>query len=69
MDRLPNGLTDESDEVWMWRNFPVIQMFGKFHTAILMGILTVNLADGWTDRTDDGHTNGQMEFQVESCFG
>ena len=69
MDRLPNGLTDESDEVWMWRKFPVIQMFGKFHTAILMGILTVNLVDGWTDRTDDGHTNGQMEFQVESCFG
>ena len=29
----------------------------------------MNLADGWTDRTDDGHTDGQMEFKVESCFG
>ena len=51
--------------VWMERNFPGFQMFGKFHTAILMGIFTMNLADGWTDRTDDGHTDRQMEFQVE----
>ena len=33
------------------------------------GIFSVNLADGWTNATDEGHTNGQMEFQVESHFG
>ena len=33
------------------------------------GIFTVNSADGWMDRTDDGHTGGQTEFQVESCLG
>ena len=32
-------------------------------------IFTVNLADGWTDRTDDRHTDGWMEFQVESHLG
>ena len=26
----------------------------------------MNLADGWMDRTDDEHTDGHMEFQVES---
>ena len=28
-------------------------------TAILMGIFTASLADGWTDRTDDRHTDRQ----------
>ena len=43
--------------------------FGKLHPAILMGIFTVKLADGWMDGMDNGHTDGQMEFQVESCLG
>ena len=63
-DRLTHGLTDKSDDVHMERNFCVKLTFGK-----LMGIFTMNSADGWTDRTDDGHTDGQMEFQVESCLG
>ena len=54
MDRLPVGLTDESNDVWMDRNFPRYWVLGKFCTPILMGIFTVNLADGWMDRTDDG---------------
>ena len=29
----------------------------------------MNLADGRMDRTDDGHTDGQTEFQLESHFG
>ena len=68
-DKLPGGLTDESDEVQMEGNFPINWNFRKFHTVILVGIFTVNLADGWTDGTDDGHTEGQMEFQVESHLG
>ena len=66
MDRLLDGLTDESDDVQTERNFPGFWSFGKFHTAILVGILTMNLADGWMDGTDDRHTDRQMEFQVES---
>ena len=69
MDGLPDGFADKSDDVWMDRNFPQIQTFRKFHTAILVGIFTMNLADGWTDRAYNGHTDGQMEFQVESCLG
>ena len=65
-DGLPAGLTDESDEVWMERNFPGFWMFGKFHLAIHVGIFTMNLSHGLTDRTDDGHTEKQAEFQVES---
>ena len=51
------------------RDFPWDLDFGKFHPAILMGIFTVTLADGWMDRMDDGHTDGQIDFQVESCLG
>ena len=29
-DRLPDGLTDESNDVWIKRNFPMIWTFGKF---------------------------------------
>ena len=65
-DGLPDGSTDKSDDVWMERNFPRIWTFQKFHTAILLGNFTMNLAGGWTDRTDNGHTDGQMEFQVEA---
>ena len=43
-------------------------MFGKFHTGILVGIFTMNLADGRTDRMD-GQSDVQMEFHVEACFG
>ena len=56
-DRLPDGSTDKSDDVWMERNFPGIQKFGIFYTGILVGIFTVNLADGWMDAVDNGHTN------------
>ena len=58
MGRLPNGLTDKSIDVQMERIFPRVSCFRKFHTGILIGIFTVNLADGWTDGTDDGHTAG-----------
>ena len=44
-DRLPDGLTDKSDYVWMERNFPRIQIIGKLHTVILVGIFSINLAD------------------------
>ena len=59
-DRLPDGLTDESDDVQMEGNFPRNRPFGKFHTAILVGIFTLILADGWMDGMDgmdDGHTD------------
>ena len=68
MDRLPNQSTDESNDVWMERSFPGFSCFGKFCTGILISIFTMNLADGWMDGTDDGHTDRQTEFQVESCF-
>ena len=42
----------------MERNFPGIQTFGRLHMGILISIFTMNLADGWTDGTDDGHTDG-----------
>ena len=31
-----------------------------------MGIFTVNLAHGSMDETDDAHTEGWTEFQLES---
>ena len=68
-DRLPDGLTDESNDVWTERNFPGIHMFGKFHTGILIGIFTMNLADGWADGTDNGHTDREMEFPLDSYLG
>ena len=58
MDRLSDGLTDESDEVQMERNCPGLWMFGKYCPPILMGIFTMNLADGWMDGTEDRHTVG-----------
>ena len=67
--RLSDGLTDKSNDVQMERNFPRIGTFGKFHTGILISIFAMNSADGWMDRTNDGHTDGQMEFQVESHLG
>ena len=68
-DRLPDGLTDESDDVQMERIFPMHWSFRKFHPAILMVIFTMNLAHGWMDGMDDRHTDGWMEFQVESHLG
>ena len=56
-DRLPGGSTDESDDVGMERNFPGFWMLGKFNTVILVGIFTVNLADGWMNGTDNRHTD------------
>ena len=40
--------------------------FRKFHTVVVMGIFAMNLADGWTDRMDDGHTDRWTELHVES---
>ena len=68
-DRLPDGLTDKSIDVQMERSFPRFLCFGKLHTGILIGIFTMNLADGRTDGTDNRHTDRQTEFQAESCFG
>ena len=65
-DSLPDGSTDQSDDVWMERNFPGSWTFRTFHAAILMVIFTVNFADGWMDGTDNRHTDRWMEFQVES---
>ena len=65
-DRLPDASTDESNDVWMERNFPRFLVFMKFHTAKLVCIFTVNLADGWMDATDNRHIDGWTEFQVES---
>ena len=47
MDGLPDGLTDELDDVQMERNLPRYWTFGKFHTVILLVLFTMNLADGW----------------------
>ena len=66
---LPDGSTDESDDVQMERNFPGFWMFGRFHIEIPMGIFTMNLADGWTDGTDNRHTDGKTEFHMESHLG
>ena len=68
-DGLPDGSTDEFDYLWIERTFPGILIFRKFHPAILMGIFTINLAGGWTDRSDDGNTDGWKEFQMESLLG
>ena len=47
-DRLPDELTDESDDVRTW-NFPGCGMFSKFHPAVHMGIFAMILADGWME--------------------
>ena len=56
MDRLPDGLTDESIDVYMEGSFPGYCVNVNIHTGVLRGIFTVNLADGRTDRADDRHT-------------
>ena len=65
---MPDGLTEESNDVWMERSFPEYCVFSKFHKGKLINIFTVNLAYGLMDGTYDGHTDRQMEFQAESCF-
>ena len=45
-DGLPDGSTDEYHDVWMERNFSRFQTLWKLHPAILIGIFTMNLADG-----------------------
>ena len=69
MDGLPDGSTDKSDDGWMESSFPGFSYFVKFCTGIHVSIFTMNLADGWMDRTDHGHTDGQMDFQVASGLG
>ena len=68
-DGLPDGSTDKSDHIWTDGNFPGISTLGKFGPGILMGISTMDLVYGWTDRMDDGHTDRWMDFQVESHLG
>ena len=68
-DGLPDGSTDEYDDVWMEGNSCRIWTFRKFLPAILVGAFTVCLADGWTDGMDDGCTDRWMDFQVESHLG
>ena len=53
MDGLPDGSTEKSDDVWTESSFPEFLCFRIIHTGILIGIFTVNLADSWTDETDD----------------
>ena len=68
-DGLSDGLTDKSNEVWMERKFPGNWTFGILCPAILVGIFTMNLADGWMDGADDRHTDIWKEFQMESHLG
>ena len=52
-------LMDQQTNLMMYRQkeiFPGLYVH-DFHTAVLVGIFTVNLADGWMDGTDDGHTD------------
>ena len=56
-DRLPDGSTDESADVWTEEDLPVNWILRKFHTSILVGIFIMGLTDGQTDRTADGHTD------------
>ena len=46
-----------------------IATFGNFGPERLMGIFTVNFADGLMDGMDNRYTDGCMGFQVESHFG
>ena len=69
VDRLPDGLTDESVDVWTERSFPRYCVVRNFHTGIVIGIFTMNLADGRTDGTDDGYTALQTVFLVTSRVG
>ena len=54
--------------MYKWKGVSRYCTIINFHTGILIGIFTVNLADGRTDGTDNRHTAIQMEFKVESCF-
>ena len=56
MDGLPDGLTANSIDVQMEGTFPGYCIIGNFHTGILVGIFTVNLADCQMDGADNGHT-------------
>ena len=50
-------------------SFPRFSACGNFCTGILVGIFTVELADGRTDVTDDEHTVGQTVVLVTSRVG
>ena len=52
--------TDESVDIEMEGSFPGFSACRKFHTGILIGILTMELSDGRTDINDNEHTVGQM---------
>ena len=58
MDRLPDGLTDESIDVQTEGSFPRYCINGNFHTGILIGSFTMNLADGRMDGADNWLTDG-----------
>ena len=50
-------------------SFPRFSVYGNFHTGILVGIFTVELADGRMDVTDNEHTVRQMVVFVTSQVG
>ena len=66
MDGLPDGSTDESVDVQTEKSSPRYCVIRNSDTGILVGIFTMNLADGRTDGTGNRHTDIQMEFGVET---
>ena len=50
-------------------SFPGFSTCGNFHTGILIGIFTVELADGRTDEIDDKHTVEQTVVLITSQVG
>ena len=69
MDGLPVLWTDESIDVWMEGSFPGFSACGNFHTGVVIGIFTMELADGRMDITDNEHTVSQMVVLVTSQVG
>ena len=68
-DRLPDESTDKLVDVWMEANCPRVYTFGKFCPGILICIFTMKFADGWMERADDGQSDRQTNFEVESHLG
>ena len=64
-ETLSDGVTDESNYVWIVWNFPRSQMIGYFPLWIRLGTFTMNSADGRMDGMDDRHTDTHTDFQVE----
>ena len=67
-DRLPDG-SQTNLMMYRWKGIFLGLAVQEISSNNIMGISTESLADGWINGTDDGHTDGQMEFQVESHLG